>query len=785
MKLFRLITGVLAAALIGASPLTAFAKVNHLSVSQIRQEGNDVWVYASVRNENEKSVLQTPLAEEISVLCEGSRYPAQECVAWGRTGEQLSYVIGIDTSYSISGEIFKRTKQSVANFISRLKDTEKVQLITLADTASPLTEMTSDREKLFQSLEELGSGTGEHHLSVGVEAALESCRQVLESGSQRAAVVIFTSGERNELQLSDEYEILSLCNQVRVPIYIIQLSGDSEADYSLAKRIAEQSGGMIFDGFQDGVEDTFLRVEDLIRNVCRISVEPEKDLYGKQNLNWSLIYKGQDGSAESGPYTFSLSLDGVTFQEEESESEKETSSEAVQISMTETESDREPSTDISIETQEVSESQPDTEIEANISIAQTEKRPTSKMKVQGGAISEIPETELPGRASSETAETELVEGASSETAETELTERASSETEETERVERAASELTETERSVRAASEMTEAELSVRAASEATETELPERAASVTTEAELPEVTASAMTETEALEQPASGTKDTQTQGNAVLVTSESDRPTGQASVEADENRRTDGESQTDGKDKKTGLDLDQIKNLITQNLSIVIAGLMVLVAVLIILIVILKGRGKKKKQAGGYSDPTFSSSLSIGPAAQNSSVPGTAGSTFTQEERTTDEYQESEKTTDEYQDSEKTIDEYSGYYQDDERTIDSRMSGGIRILFSVSFDGRTQTIERVLRNELILGRGDQCDVDVVLGTKSDLAKQTSREPAIIVNRPEGLFIKDNNSRNGTLVNGKVINEETPIRNDDILQLGKTVVRIQIDRDSI
>ena len=89
MRLLRYISGIVTAVLIGTSPAAAYAKVNDLSITQIRQDGTDVRIYASVRDEEDKSILQMPGEDDFSVLCEGKQYSPEECTTWGRTDEKL------------------------------------------------------------------------------------------------------------------------------------------------------------------------------------------------------------------------------------------------------------------------------------------------------------------------------------------------------------------------------------------------------------------------------------------------------------------------------------------------------------------------------------------------------------------------------------------------------------------------------------------------------------------------------------------------------------------------
>ncbi len=280
-----------------------------------------------------------------------------------------------------------------------------------------------------------------------------------------------------------------------------------------------------------------------------------------------------------------------------------------------------------------------------------------------------------------------------------------------------------------------------------------------------------------------------------------------ESQTEADETEKDETEVTGENSSKKTDKDnnqmqvwIDKAVKLVKENLYIVIAGVMVLLALIIILVVVLKNKKRKKNNYPYYTDSAYSTNPSTAPKPLNPrnnpsepnrpSAPaqrysGAAQQLSYGQRPPMPENRYAEKTVaDMGFDTEKTIDEFSspgGF--DDERTIGPDMFQGASVSFIISFDGRTQTIDRVFRDEVSLGRGDTCDIDVVLGLKNDAAKQTSRVHAFIVNRPDGLYVRDNNSRNGTLLNGKEIIQETLVQSDDIIQLGKTMVRVHINRN--
>ncbi|MDO4649929.1 MAG: FHA domain-containing protein, partial [Eubacteriales bacterium] len=115
----------------------------------------------------------------------------------------------------------------------------------------------------------------------------------------------------------------------------------------------------------------------------------------------------------------------------------------------------------------------------------------------------------------------------------------------------------------------------------------------------------------------------------------------------------------------------------------------------------------------------------------------------------------------------------------DDEATIDGTAFAGLKLELLINFDGQSSIQQFMITNQLILGRGADCDVDVVLKSQKEERKETSRKHCYLVLRPEGLFVKDN-SKNKTYLNGNEVVGEMLVRNQDMLQLGRATVKVRI-----
>ena len=191
---------------------------------------------------------------------------------------------------------------------------------------------------------------------------------------------------------------------------------------------------------------------------------------------------------------------------------------------------------------------------------------------------------------------------------------------------------------------------------------------------------------------------------------------------------------------------VDQVIIFVQENIIICVAAGFIVIALIILLVTLLKRKKNNDFESYEYE-----------PSAVNDNYDKTLAETPYDDER--------------------TIDENSAY--DSEETIYGETETGIKLEFEITFDGRTETQQRILKEQLILGRGPECDVDVVLNSPLEERKQTSRKHAFILEHPDGLYVKDN-SRNKTYLNGMEIVGEMALKDDDVLQLGKATVKIKI-----
>lgn len=95
--------------------------------------------------------------------------------------------------------------------------------------------------------------------------------------------------------------------------------------------------------------------------------------------------------------------------------------------------------------------------------------------------------------------------------------------------------------------------------------------------------------------------------------------------------------------------------------------------------------------------------------------------------------------------------------------------NGEIKVSVTIIENNKTKTL--AIDDEILIGRNPQCDVVVN-------KPMVSSVHCILIHDGKKIMAEDNNSTNGTLLNGKPLKHQVEIKNNDVLTLGDRPIRI-------
>ena len=105
----------------------------------------------------------------------------------------------------------------------------------------------------------------------------------------------------------------------------------------------------------------------------------------------------------------------------------------------------------------------------------------------------------------------------------------------------------------------------------------------------------------------------------------------------------------------------------------------------------------------------------------------------------------------------------------DNKSSNTDKNKGEIKVSVTIIENNKTKTL--TIEDEILVGRNPQCDVVVN-------KPMVSPGHCILIRDGKKIMAEDNNSTNGTLLNGKPLKHQVEIKNNDVLTLGDRPIRI-------
>lgn len=346
--------------------LTAAADVDKLNISQIIQEGNDVYLYVSALDEAEKNAKEAMSAEQFSVTIDrGAALPVQDVAVYQTLDQGICYNFCIDISKSVTEEEMQEIKSSITAFVDCMGTGDYARIITIGSEITSVCDTTKDHNALKTAIDTVARTANDTYLYKGLSFALGGQKKALEEIPDRAAVILFTDGMDDSDGASSEEQVLIDIAETRIPVYVVGLKGqDSSANLNSVGQIARQSGGSVLSYNDMSITEAVQTVGELMNNTYQLHVLPAENYYGMQDLNWRVTYNPGNYSLVSSAYVYSLGMEGVEFvTEEPTEEPTETLTEEPTEALTE-EPTEVPTEEITeIITEAVTEIIPETETE--------------------------------------------------------------------------------------------------------------------------------------------------------------------------------------------------------------------------------------------------------------------------------------------------------------------------------------------------------------------------------------------------------------------------------------
>lgn len=295
--------------------VTVSADVDKLSISQIVQKGNDVYLYVSALDNAGKPTAEPISAEQFSVsIDKGQALPVQDAGIFQSLNQGVSYIFCIDISKSVTEQEMQEIRSSITDFVNGMSAEDYARVITIGTEITSVCDSTQDRNALNAAIQGIGRTADYTYLYKGISFALDGQRKSIDTMPERAAVILFTDGMDDSDGASSEEQVLVDIAETRIPIYAVGLKGkDPSANLNSVGQIARQSGGSVLSYNDMSIAEAVQTIRDIMCNTYQLHVQPEASSFGSQNLVWNAAYTSGGYSVSSTNYVYSLGLDNVVI----------------------------------------------------------------------------------------------------------------------------------------------------------------------------------------------------------------------------------------------------------------------------------------------------------------------------------------------------------------------------------------------------------------------------------------------------------------------------------------
>ena len=291
------------------------ADVDSLNISQIIQNGNDVYVYVNALDSAGNVSADAVTAEQFSVsIDKGQAMPVQDASSFQSLNQGISYIFCIDVSGSVTAQEMEEIRSSITEFVNGMSANDYARIMTIGSEITSICDSTQDKNALLTAIQGINNDAKFTYLYKGLSFALNGQRKSVDTMPKRAAIVLFTDGMDDSDGASGESQVLLDIAETRIPIYVVGLKGkDPDANLNSVGQIARQSGGSVFSYSDMSITQSLQSIGNLMRSTYQLHVVPEEERFGSKNLEWGVSFSSGGYSVSSPSYVYSLGMENVVL----------------------------------------------------------------------------------------------------------------------------------------------------------------------------------------------------------------------------------------------------------------------------------------------------------------------------------------------------------------------------------------------------------------------------------------------------------------------------------------
>jgi Ca-activated chloride channel family protein len=200
-----------------------------------------------------ETVLEVPSAEVIAGIQD----------MWRQTKKPVDLVVVMDISGSMSGEKITSARNSLLEFIDLVDDRDRLQILLFDDdliTLTPLTPLGEKREDVLRRVSGIIED-GDTRLYDAVYMAYQELQENGDPDHIRAIVVLSDGADTaSQLTLNQVIGQVSNLSEGGTGTKIFTIAFGDNADLDILERIAESTGGKLYEGDPDTIDEVYQEI---------------------------------------------------------------------------------------------------------------------------------------------------------------------------------------------------------------------------------------------------------------------------------------------------------------------------------------------------------------------------------------------------------------------------------------------------------------------------------------------------------------------------------------------
>jgi hypothetical protein len=215
-------------------------------------------------------------AKDFHLQSGGQLIAATHCVLVTPEGRPIQLVTLIDRSKSTAGPAIEAAKTGVKSFLRSVNGTAAIKLFAFGDAVEPLTDWTTDIERVVQVVDSV-QANGSTAFLKGLAAAIAE----LESRPEPRAIALLTDG-KDHVGGPALAELIARCRKASIAVHAVGLK-TPELDSAALQQLSQLTGGsyQMADSISD-LSRRFESVASLLRTPFYRIVVPDDGKAGRQ-----------------------------------------------------------------------------------------------------------------------------------------------------------------------------------------------------------------------------------------------------------------------------------------------------------------------------------------------------------------------------------------------------------------------------------------------------------------------------------------------------------------------